>query len=179
MPQDKNAAFPHIVVTSDDDDDIVIQAGVSTSAQSKDATDTSAANTATSNGTDSSLNTGKTPTESADNTNDPEGDISLSTGKTPPTPVENEASDEKSCEPSPNESPTDKTSQNVSTDNMKNASEPHTKKASGKTPKEDTYHETTLEDIENTKMSTMQKIIIVLAIIVIIGFVIYYFAFAR
>ncbi len=36
------------------------------------------------------------------------------------------------------------------------------------------YHETTLADIEGSKMSTMQRVIVVAAIIVIVVFVIYF-----
>ena len=45
--------------------------------------------------------------------------------------------------------------------------------------REDTYHETTLEDLNSTQMPLAQKIVIVAAIVCIIGAVIYYFAFLR
>lgn len=45
--------------------------------------------------------------------------------------------------------------------------------------KKDTYHETTLEDLNSTQMPLAQKIVIAAAIVCIIGAVIYYFAFLR
>ena len=45
--------------------------------------------------------------------------------------------------------------------------------------RKDTYHETTLEDLNSTQMPLAQKIVIVAAIVCIIGAVIYYFAFLR
>ena len=45
--------------------------------------------------------------------------------------------------------------------------------------KTDTYHETTLEDLNSTQMPLAQKIVIAAAIVCIIGAVIYYFAFLR
>jgi len=45
--------------------------------------------------------------------------------------------------------------------------------------KKDTYHETTLEDLNSTQMPLAQKIVIAAAIVCIIGAVIYYFVFLR
>jgi cobalamin biosynthesis Mg chelatase CobN len=47
--------------------------------------------------------------------------------------------------------------------------------ASAPARKKDEYHETTLEDIESTKMSTMQKCVIVGAIVLLIIGAVYYF----
>ena len=44
---------------------------------------------------------------------------------------------------------------------------------------EEGYHETTLEDLEGTKMPLAQRIVIVAAIICIIGALIYYFVAMR
>ena len=45
--------------------------------------------------------------------------------------------------------------------------------------KDDGYRETTLEDLESTKMPLAQKVVIAAAIVCIIGAVIYYLAFLR
>lgn len=50
-------------------------------------------------------------------------------------------------------------------------------KAHAKKNARDGYRETTLEDIESTKMSTMQKVIIAVAAVALIAFAIWYFAF--
>ena len=60
--------------------------------------------------------------------------------------------------------------------------EPEPKPAPARKPaakKKDTYHETTLEDLNSTQMPLAQKIVIAAAIVCIIGAVIYYFAFLR
>ena len=60
--------------------------------------------------------------------------------------------------------------------------EPEPKPAPARKPaakKKDTYHETTLEDLNSTQMPLAQKIVISAAIVCIIGAVIYYFAFLR
>lgn len=44
-------------------------------------------------------------------------------------------------------------------------------------PKASGYQKTTLEDLENSKMSTRQKVIVVVAIIAVIAFAIYYLFF--
>ena len=61
------------------------------------------------------------------------------------------------------------------------ASEPdraHRAKSSRK-PREDGYRETTVEDLEDSGMPFMQKVVIVAAIVCIIGALVYYFAAMR
>ena len=48
-----------------------------------------------------------------------------------------------------------------------------------KPKQKDSYHETTLEDLEHTPMPFAQRVVIIAAIICIIGAVIYYVAFMR
>ena len=46
-------------------------------------------------------------------------------------------------------------------------------------PREDSYHETTLEDLERTPMPLAQRIIIIAAVVCIIGALVYYFTVMR
>ena len=46
-------------------------------------------------------------------------------------------------------------------------------------PHGDSYHETTLEDLEGTPMPLAQKIVIIAAVICIIGALVYYFVAMR
>ena len=46
-------------------------------------------------------------------------------------------------------------------------------------PKDGGYHETTLEDLESSRMPTAQKIVIIAAVVCIIGALVYYFALMR
>ena len=50
---------------------------------------------------------------------------------------------------------------------------------SERSKQKDGYHETTLEDLQDSPMPLTQKIVIVAAIVCIIGALIYYFAFMR
>jgi cobalamin biosynthesis Mg chelatase CobN len=57
------------------------------------------------------------------------------------------------------------------------APSPSAKVTGTKRGAEKAYRETTLEDIESSKMSTMQKVIIAVAAVALIAFAIWYFAF--
>ena len=50
--------------------------------------------------------------------------------------------------------------------------------SSGKSKKDPEYHPTTLEDIDSSKMSKTQLVVIILAIVVIAAFVIWYIMFS-
>lgn len=57
---------------------------------------------------------------------------------------------------------------------------PATRKAQSKrAPKEDDYHEATLEDLKGEPMSLTQKVVIIAAVVCIIGAFAYYFLFLR
>lgn len=47
------------------------------------------------------------------------------------------------------------------------------------TSRDKDYHATTLEDLEGSSMSTMQKVIFALAIVALAAFVVYYMVFTR
>ena len=59
------------------------------------------------------------------------------------------------------------------------AGRPRRAPPAGGAGQEDAYRETTLEDLEGSPMSNMQKAIVVLALLLIVAAVVYYFAVMR
>lgn len=142
----ENKAFSHITVNADDDDDVVIQAGI------VDA------------GADAAADDGVgAPPGDPEPAEEPAGEEAAEVEETDEA-AEVEEPGEVAPEPEPAPEP-----------DPEPAAEPDPEPAAARpTPAADGYRETTLEDIESSKMSTVQKAVIVVALLGIVAFAVWF-----
>lgn len=149
--------FKHIAVTAAEDDDVVIRAGIA------DVDDTAQAEPVTLNVVDSAV--GQVPAHEVD----------PAAGRVPAHVVGS------ATEPMPEP-------QAVRPVEAIESMDPHEERASRSKPesgnraprraaKTDSYHETTLADLESEPMPFAQKVVIIAAVVCIIGALVYYFVF--
>lgn len=141
--------FSHITVSTDDDDEIVIHAGAPASGIASQMADTGAA----------------APEPSAVDAADEVADAVAPRPESHVAPTTDDAS-EASVD----------ASETASRDGGAVAVE--STRATDRAKRKDEYRETTLEDLEETKAPLTQRIVIVIAVLLIVAFVVYQIAFA-